>query len=200
MLAAGIVSVASGAWAAGNYAFAPPQDWLRVHSGTTSKWMDPDGTQVVTLFPTEFGGDLSAFVTHTLKSERKAYPTQHVWTNRNYAICGGHTARYVIWTAPNSKSSKVWEQVLALWGYDGYIATYTRPQKSPPSSVARASLLSICGVGTVPQAPGGVMVAPHSGDVPPAQGQPAGLPDAGDQASPNPSETISHPYMPVLPP
>jgi hypothetical protein len=194
-----VLFMTGSALAAGNYAFSSPQGWSKVRSGTTSKWVDPTGTQALTLFPTEFTGDLNAFVTRTLKKERAAYPSQHVWTNRNYYICGGHTGHYVIWTASSSGRSMIWEQMLALWGYDAFIVTYTRPEKSPPSSIARGSLLSICGVGSAPVAPGGVPVTPQN-NAPPAQPPVVPAPDATDQPAPNPTGTISHPYMPVTQP
>ena len=184
--------------AAGNYAFGPPAGWSRTHSGTTAKWADPTGAETLTLFPTQFGGDLNGFVAKALKKERAAYPTQHVWTNRNYAICGGHTARYLIWTASSNGQSKVWEQMLALWGYDGYIVTYARPEKNQPSNVARGSLFSICGVGSAPAQPGGVPVTTQN-NAPPAPAPIAPSTGSADQSTPNPSATLGHPYMPVIP-
>ncbi len=158
--------------------------------------MKPGATEIVTLFPTQFGGDLNAFVTHTLKAERAAYPSLHLWTNRNYVICGDHTGRYLIWTASSKGVGKVWEQMLAVWGYDAYVVSYTRPQKSPPSNAARASLLSICGVGSLPVAPGGVPVTAHN-NAPPEAAQQGSADDTIDQPAPNPTGTISHPYMPI---
>ncbi len=186
----------SAALAAGNYAFAPPSGWSHVRSGTESTWLDPSGSETVKLFQTSYGGDLTSFANRTLAQERKTYPTQHVWTNKNYYICGGHSGRYVIWTATSNGRSKVWEQMLALWGYDGYIVTYTRPEKSPPSSVARGSLLSICGVGSAPVQPGGVPVTPQNNA---PQPQPDGASPSVDQPTPNPTGTVGHPYMPVIP-
>ena len=192
-----LIFVATVALAAGNYAFAPPAGWTHVRSGTESKWIDPTGSETLKLFVTTHTGDLNSFVNAALKQERFAYPTQYVWNNRNYLVCGGrHTGRYVIWTASTHGRSMVWEQLLALWGSDGYVVTYVRPQKNPPSNVARGSLLSICGVGSAPEQPGGVPVAPAKYP-PPAQGQPA--PPLPEQPAPYPSGTISHPYMPVIP-
>jgi hypothetical protein len=192
-----LIFIAAVAFAAGNYAFAPPSGWTHVRSGAESKWVDATGAETLTLFATSYGGDLNSFVTRKLKQERTAYPTQYVWTNRNYLICGRHTARYVIWTASSQGKSMVWEQILALWGYDGYIVTYVRPEKNPPSSIARGSLLSICGVGSVPEQPGGVRVTPQNN--PPPQGQPAPAPEPVEQPTPNPAGTIYHPYMPTMP-
>jgi len=192
-----LICMGTIALAAGNYAFAPPTGWSHVRSGTESTWLDPSGTQTLKLFQTTYGGDLISFVNRTLAQERKTYPTQHVWTNKNYLICGRHTGRYVIWTATSNGKSKVWEQMLALWGDDGYIVSYMRPEANPPSSVARGSLLSICGVGSVPEQPGGVPVTPQNNQ--PSQCQPAGTPDQADQPTPNPTGTVDHPYMPVIP-
>ncbi|HEV2878196.1 MAG TPA: hypothetical protein VGW96_01340 [Candidatus Eremiobacteraceae bacterium] len=189
-----LLFIAATAFAAGNYAFAPPQGWTHVRSGTESKWLDPTGGETLKLFQTSYAGDLNSFVNRTLKQERSAYPTQYVWNNKNYSICGRHTGRYVIWTASTHGRSMVWEQLFALWGYDGYIATYTRPQKDPPSNAARGSLVSICGVGSAPEQPGGVPVTPQN--PPPAQNQPAPPPE---QPTPNPTGTIYHPYVPVIP-
>ena len=201
-LASSLVLAAATAMAAGNYAFAPPADWARQRAGSTSAWIDTSRTQTVTLFPTEFGGDLGAFVNRTLNRERASYPGLHVWTNRTYALCGGHPGRYVIWTQTPTGKGTVWEQVIALWGYDAYIVSYKRPSNDPPDNAARASLLSVCGVGSVPMSPGGVPVTPVTQvNQPQAQApQPASLPDAGAQQAPNPQATISHPYMPIAPP
>ncbi|MDQ6767679.1 MAG: hypothetical protein M3Z41_07705 [Candidatus Eremiobacteraeota bacterium] len=190
-----LILIATTALAAGNYAFAPPAGWARVRSGSDAKWVDPSGTQSLRLFWTTYASDLNSFVNRTLKQERAAYPTQQVWTNRNYSICGRHTGRYVIWTASDHGQSKVWEQMLALWGYDAYTVTYVRPAKNGPSVVARGSLLSICGVGSVPQQPGGVPVAPQNTAPPHNQPEPAPV----VQPTPNPTGTIYHPYMPVIP-
>lgn len=194
-----VILIGTVALATGNYAFAPPAGWTHVRSGTESKWLDPTGSETLKLFVTTHVGDLNSFVNRTLKQDRLAYPTQYVWTNRNYTICGRHTGRYVIWTASTHGRSMVWEQLLALWGYDGYIVTYVRPQQNPPSRVARGSLVSICGVGSAPEQPGGVPVAPVNNQTP-APGQPA-LPQTpqSDQPAPYPSGTIPHPYMPVIP-
>ncbi len=191
-----LILIATVALAVGNYAFAPPTGWTRVRSGVESKWVDPSGSETLKLFVTTHTGDLNSFVNRTLKQGRLTYPTQYVWTNRNYLVCGRHTGRYVIWTASTHGASMIWEQLFALWGSDGYLATYVRPQKNPPSRVARASLVSICGVGSAPEQPGGVPVVPAKNQ-PPAQGQPA--PPQPDQPTPNPSGTIYHPYMPVIP-
>lgn len=198
MLTVGALLVAASVLAAGNYAFAPPQNWAKQRGGSTTIWVDKGGSQTVTLFPTDFAGDLNAFVNRNLARNRAGHPTLHVWTNRTYALCGGHVGRYLIWTT----SANVWEQVLAIWGYDAYVVTYKRPADAPPNSAARASLLSICGVGSVPMAPGGVPVAPQPA-VPAAQTQQqqaGALPDNGMQPAPAPTGTISHPYMPVTPP
>ena len=146
--------------AAGNYAFSPPAGWTRVRSGEEPKWLEPSGAQSVTLFTTTFAGDLGSFVTRELRQERAAQPTQHVWTNSDYTICGRHTGRYVIWTSSSKGATTIWEQMMALWGYDGYVVTYARPATLRPSDVARGSLLSICGVGSLPEQPGGVPVTP----------------------------------------
>jgi len=196
VLTAGILLVAASVLAAGNYAFAPPQNWAKLRGGSTTIWVDSTGYQTVTLFPTEFAGDLSLFANRTVARDRSSHPTFHLWTNRTYALCGGHPGRYVIWTT----SSNVWEQVLAIWGYDAYIVPYKRPGDAPPNNMARLSLLSICGVGSVPMAPGGVPVAAPP-PVPAAQQQQSGaLPDMGTQPAPEPTGTIAHPYMPVIPP
>jgi hypothetical protein len=161
-----------------------------------SKWVDPSGSETLKLLVTSYAGDLNSLVNRTLKQERATYPTQYVWANRNYLVCGRHTGRYVIWTASTHGASMIWEQLFAQWGSDGYLVTYVRPQKNPPSHVARASLVSICGVGSAPEQPGGVPVTPANNQ-PPAPGQPA--PPQPDQPTPNPTGTIPHPYMPVIP-
>lgn len=196
VIAAGLFSVAASAIATGNYAFAPPQNWTKLRGGSTTVWADATGYQTVTLFPTQFAGDLNSFANKTLARDRSGHPSLHLWTNRSYALCGGHPGRYLIWTT----SSNVWEQVLAIWGYDAYVVTYKRPGSASPNKIARLSLLSICGVGSVPMSPGGVPVAPAP-VVPAAQQQQSGtLPDSGAQPAPEPTGTIAHPYMPVLPP
>jgi len=193
-----LILIATVALAVGNYAFAPPSGWSHVRSGAESKWLDPTGSETLKLFVTTHTGDLNSFVNRTLKQERSAYPTQYVWNNRNYLVCGGrHTGRYVIWTASTRGRSMVWEQLFALWGYDGYVVTYVRPQKNPPSNVARGSMVSICGVGSAPEQPGGVPVTPAK-NPPPAQGQPA-PPPTPQHLTPYPSGTIPHPFMPVVP-
>jgi len=155
------------------------------------------GGETLKLFATTHSADLNSFVNRTLKAERATYPTQYVWTNRNYLVCNGrHTGRNVIWTGSTHGRSMVWEQLFALWGSDGYVVTYARPQKNPPSNVARSSLVSICGVGSAPEQPGGMPVVPANNQ-PPVQGQPA--PPQPDQPAPYPSGTIPHPYVPVIP-
>ena len=198
IMATVIMVVAADVLAAGNYAFAPPRDWPKLRTGSTSAWVDSSGYQTVRLFPTQFAGDLSAFVNRTLARERSSHPTLHLWTNRTYPLCGGHPGRYLIWTTKSAQSN-TWEQMLALWGYDAYIVSYKRPGNAPPNDVARLSLLSICGVGSIPLAPGGVPIAPQPAV--PAQRQQAGtLPDTGAEPAPEPTGTIAHPYMPVIPP
>jgi hypothetical protein len=179
---------------AGNFAFAPPSGWMNVHSGTNGKWMDPTGVEVVTLHPTTFGGDLSTFALYTLKQGRASNPSQHVWTNKNYPLCGRHIGRFLIWTANNHGKSVIWEQMIALWGEDGYVVTYLRPASHAPNDIARASLVSICGVGSIPEQPGGVPVPLPR---PPAQNQPA--PEPPVAPTPNPTGTIYHPYVPTMP-
>ena len=192
-----LILIATVSLAAGNYAFAPPSGWTHVRSGTESTWLDPTGGETLKLFATTHSADLNSFVNRTLKAERATYPTQYVWTNRNYLVCNGrHTGRYVIWTGSTHGRSMVWEQLFALWGSDGYVVTYARPQKNPPSNVARSSLVSICGVGSAPEQPGGTPVVPANNQ-PPVQGQPA--PPQPDQPAPYPSGTIPHPYVPVIP-
>jgi hypothetical protein len=149
------------ALAQANYAFSAPPGWTNLRSGSSSKWMNPTGIEFVILRPTTFAGDLSALVDRELKQQRATHPTMQVWTNNSYLICGRHTARYLIWTAPSKTqgTTLVWEQVVALWGDDAYVVTYQRPQKDAPNSVARSSILSICGVGSAPEQPGGVPVS-----------------------------------------
>ena len=192
-----VVLAAAGALADGNFGFAPPQGWTRMRSGTERKWVNPSGAEMVKLFPTTYAGGLDSFVLRTLAQERATYPTQHVWVNRNYMICGGHTGRFVIWTSSNRGRRQVWEQMLALWGADGYIVTYMRPDKDRPDNIARGSLLSICGAGTAAEQPGGVRVAPQNAA--PSNNQPLPLPAPIGQPTPNPTGTIYHPYMPVIP-
>ncbi len=181
---------------AANYAFAPPEGWARVRSGTDSTWLDPSGTERVQFFLTNYPGDLDSLVKRTLKQEHAANPTMHVWTNRNYLICGNHVARYVIWTSTSHGTEMVWERLIALWGDDGYLLTYARPRSHPPSTIARRSLVSICGVGEPSEQPGGVPIPPH---IAPAQGEPPAVVVPADIPSPDPGATISHPYVPVIP-
>jgi len=115
IMATVIMVVAADVLAAGNYAFAPPRDWPKLRTGSTSAWVDSSGYQTVTLFPTQFAGDLSAFVNRTLARERSSHPTLHLWTNRTYPLCGGHPGRYHIWTTKSAQSN-TWEQMLAFWG------------------------------------------------------------------------------------
>jgi hypothetical protein len=183
---------------AGDYAFGPPPGWAKLPSGSDVKWVSPSGREYVTLHPTTFGGDLSSFVAVILRQERAQNPTQHVWTNRNYYICGDHPGRYVIWTASSHAHNVIWEQLFALWAQDGYVVSYRRPWSAPPSNAARASLLSICGVGETVQPAGGTVVSPQGNarnDAPLV----TGAPGANAQPAPNPTGTISHPYVPVIP-
>jgi hypothetical protein len=184
------------AFGAGDYAFAPPTGWTKLASGTNLKWVDPSGKEYVLLHPTSFNGELNSFVVAMLKKEKAQYPTQHVWTNKNYYICGDHVGRYVIWTSTDRGHTTIWEQMFGLWAQDGYAVTYRRPRTDPPSLTARTSLLSICGVGESVEPAGGVPVSPQNNA--PAQG--IGQPAAGvDVPTPGPTGTISHPYVPVIP-
>ncbi len=186
------------AFASGDYAFSPPAGWTKLASGTNLRWVDPSRNEYVYLHPTNFNGDLNAFVNAMLKKEKAANPSQYVWANKNYFICGRHTGRYVIWTSSGHGHTSIWEQMMALWGQDGYAVTYVRPQNRPPSGVARASLVSICGVGAMLEQPGGVPVSmPRS--APAGAGQDTGT-DSVAQPTPEPQGTISHPYVPFIPP
>jgi hypothetical protein len=186
------------AYSAGDFAFAPPSGWNKIENGTNMKWVDQSRQEYVILHPTTFNGSLAQFVNAMLKKEKGQYPTQHVWANKNYYICGRHTGRYVIWTSTGRGQTAVWEQMLAVWGEDGYAVTYVRPQSHPPSNIARASLLSICGIGESLQPSGGAPVGGSNTNNQPAAGwQPQGV--ELDAPSPAPTGTISHPYMPVIP-
>ncbi len=188
--------VGAAALASGNYAFAPPAGWARVRSGDSPKWMNASGQESVGLFSTTYAGDLTSYVNHTLKQERAMFPTQHVWTNKTYMVCGSHPGRYVIWTATTHAKNVIWEQMIALWGYDGYVVSYVRPSKNPPSNVARGSLVSICGVGSLPEQPGGVpIMTQKNSSSGTSQEQPQGY-----EPTPEPTDTISHPYVPFEPP
>jgi hypothetical protein len=188
-------AIGISALAAGDFAFSPPTGWTKLASGTNMRWVDQTGKEYVIFHPTSFNGDLDSFVNAMLKKERVQYPSQHVWTNKNYYVCGHHVGRYVIWTSSKSGQTTIWEQMLALWGQDGYAISYLRPESHPPSSAARASLLSICGVGETVEPAGGVPVGPQ-------HNAPAGSGGQGEQPqapTPGPTGTISHPYMPVIP-
>lgn len=193
----GVFLMGLAAFGAGDYAFSPPVGWTKLTSGTNMKWVDPTGKEYVVLHPTSFNGDLSSFVSAMLKKEKTQYPTEHVWTNKNYLVCGRHTGRYVIWTASGGGHTTIWEQMLALWGQDGYAVTYTRPENHKPNTAARASLLSICGVGESVQPVGGVPVGPQNNT--PAAGSGQGGEPTIEQPTPGPTGTIYHPYMPVIP-
>jgi hypothetical protein len=184
VLTAAILLMGAAALAQANYAFAAPAGWTNLRTGSSSKWMNPTGTEFVILHPTTFNGDLSALVTAELKQQRAAHPTLQLWTNKSYQICGRHSARYLIWTAPSKAQGKtlVWEQVIALWGDDAYVVSYQRPETFPPSNVARSSIVSICGVGSAPEHPGGV---PVQTTAPAAQS--AASPAATATAAPAPS-------------
>lgn len=196
-LSTAAVLVGVAAFGAGDYAFAPPVGWSKLASDTNTKWVDPSGDEYLVLHPTSFHGDLSTFVSALLKKEKTSYPTQHVWTNKNYLICGRHTGRYVIWTASGAGHTTIWEQMLALWGQDGYAVTYTRPGNHGPSGAARASLLSICGVGESAEPVGGMPVGPQNNAPAAGSGQP--VEPSIVQPTPGPTGTISHPYMPIIP-
>jgi hypothetical protein len=194
-LTGGICAVGFAAFASGDYAFSPPTGWAKLASGTNMKWADPAGTEFVALHPTTFYGDLNAFVNAMLKKEKTANPTQYVWANKNYLICGRHTGRYVIWTSTAHGHTSIWEQMFALWGQDGYAVTYVRPQNLPPSTVARAALVSICGVGEGTEPVGGVPVTLPKA----APAEPAPDTETIVQPTPAPTGTIPHPYVPVIP-
>jgi hypothetical protein len=193
----GLLAFGVAAFGSGDYAFGPPTGWTKLPSGTDVKWVDPSGKEYLSLHPTTFNGDLTSFVSVTLRKEKAQNPTQHVWTNKNYYICGDHLGRYVIWTASSHYHTLVWEQLFALWAQDGYVVSYRRPQNHPPSNAARASLLSICGVGEIAQPAGGVPVGPQSN--PRANASQGNSAETIDAPSPNPQGTISHPYVPVIP-
>ena len=186
VLTAAISLIAAAALAQANYAFAAPTGWTNLRNGTSSKWMNPTGTEFMILRPTTFAGDLSALVNQELKQQRATHPTMHLWTNKAYQICGGHAARYLIWTAPSKTQGKtlIWEQILALWGDDAYVVTYQRPENDPPSSVARSSMLSVCGVGSAPEQPGGVPVKAATA-APAAQSTPNAEPTATTAPAPS---------------
>lgn len=193
----GVLLMGLAAFGAGDYAFSPPVGWTKLASGTNVKWADQTGKEYVVLHPTSFNGDLSSFVSAMLKKEKTQYPTEHVWTNKNYFMCGQHTGRYVIWTASGGGHTTIWEQMLALWGQDGYAVSYTRPESHKPNAAARASLLSICGVGEAAQPVGGVPVNAQNNAPAAGSGQSGGA--TIDQPTPGPTGTISHPYVPIIP-
>lgn len=194
-LSAALAGVAVCVLASGDYAFSPPLGWTKLASGTNMKWVDSSGKEYLYLHPTSYNGDLNAFVNAMVKKEKTQYPTLYVWTNKNYLICGRHTGRYVIWTSSAHGHTSIAEQMMALWGQDGYVITYMRPQNHPPSSVARMSLLSICGVGETVEPAGGVPVT-----MPKAQSTaaPQGT-DTTVQPTPEPTGTIYHMYAPFIP-
>lgn len=185
------------AFASSDYAFSPPIGWTKLASGTNAKWVDRSGTEYVTLHPTTFYGDLTAFVNAMLKKEKTVNPTQYVWANKNYVVCGRHTGRYVIWTSSAHGHTIIWEQMLALWGQDAYAATYVRPSSHQPNRIARGSIVSICGVGEGSEPVGGVPVTlPKAAPAAPAQDNT----DTIVQPTPEPTGTISHLYAPYIPP
>lgn len=197
-LTATIVFMGAAALAQANYAFAAPLGWTNLRSGSSSKWMNPTGTEFVILRPTTFAGDLSALVNRELKQERATHPTLQLWTNKNYQICGRHTARYLIWTAPSKTQGKtlVWEQIVALWGDDAYVVTYQRPEKYPPSDAARSSIVSICGVGSAPEQPGGV---PVRAETPAPAPQSPATPEPAATTAPTPYANPTMRYAPTIP-
>ncbi len=185
--------------AAGNFAFSPPGGW-QAHErvGTSNKWTDPTGLESVSLFTTTYAGNLSTFVNRELHRERAAYPSQRVFTNKNYLICSRHTGRYLIWTSGSNGKSLIHEQMLALWGDDGYIITYVRPANRPPDNTARASLLSICGVGAGVITPGGVPVSPANPPRPP-ENAPSPAPTEAPTPTPYVYPSLYPRYVPVVP-
>lgn len=195
-IAIALISVAALAQA--NYAFSPPVGWTNLRSGSSSKWINPTGSEFVILRPTAFAGDLSALVDRTLKQERATHPALHLWTNKDYRICGRREARYLIWTAHSNIQGKdlIWEELVALWGADAYVVTYQRPENHPPSAVARSSMLSICGVGSAPEQPGAVPVKMQT-HPPAAPGQ--ANPEPAATAPPTPYTYPTMRYAPVIP-
>lgn len=192
--------------AAGDFAFSPPSGWVKVAAVSNAKWIDRRGTEFVIFHPTSFQGSLSMFVAAILKKEKAAFPDQRVWNNKPYYICGAHPGRYVIWTTASHGRPAVWEQVMAIWGGDAYVVSYVRPHNHAPSAVARASLLSVCGVAAggvesqwqAEDAAGAASAPSASGATATQAGQPASAPD--QEPTPYVEPTILPRYAPFIPP
>lgn len=180
------------------YAFSPPSGWHGHGSSSSGHWVAPSGMESVSLVTAQVSGDLSAFVNHELGKQRATYPSQRIYNNKNYSLCGRHIGRYVIWTSSNGGHDRIHEQVITAWNTDGYVLTYVRPANHPPSNAARASLLSICAVynGTIP--PGGVPVQTAP---PPVQPNATVAPAAPVNPSPTPYvyPSLVPRYAPVIP-
>lgn len=185
---------------ADGYGFSPPSGWRAQHApaGYTGLWVNPAGAEAVNLANVS-ASSLQGLVNQQIQKFHSLYPSMHIYSNAPYHVCGGHEARYLIWTAVSHGAQWIHEQVLAEWEGNGYVASYARPGSYAPNRAARASIVSVCGVAgglnnpSAPQAPQAPQPAQSGSN--PATAAPAA------PASPTPYvyPSLYPRYAPVIP-
>ncbi|MBC5806789.1 MAG: hypothetical protein DLM53_05550 [Candidatus Eremiobacter antarcticus] len=184
------------------FGFSPPSGWRaqKAPAGFVGLWTRPDALEALNLSTASFNGSVSAFANDILAIQRWKTPSLHVYANQPFTICGNHTGRYLIWTSMFRGRSWIHEQMLGLWGTNGYISSYVRPSNHPPSAAARASLVSVCGVaggGAPNQSAPQAAPAPQSQPAAPAN-QPPPAPNSG-VPTPYVYPSLAPRYVPVIP-
>lgn len=194
--------VAFGATGGGDYSFSAPRGWTRSPGSGPfiAVWRTGTGTsnpQFVGIATYRFGASEERFKSVALKPYvERLFHNIDVGVEAPSATCGGHFARYIAarYTADDGRQAMV-QEMLSVWGGKLWMVAYGRRDGQPSRADARASLASLCVLGS--SAPARYATpTPSAGVRTPSPAAPASQPP-GLVSTSAPTANYSTPYPTV---